>query len=369
MISARHADALGIVLILALAASVYVHSTVSLVAAYPSIGAAALSFLLWIAAVFFAWSPQRLLVICALVWGGFTITAANLSASGVIDTRVALAVVILALGATIAMASARVLAHFRASIARREAELRALSSRMMQVQEEERRRLSRELHDGLGQSLTAVSTYLWLIERQLPSQLRPIRDHMAEARRLVTKTLGEMRELSQLLCPPVLTLYGLVPSLDAHVKAFAERHQIDAHFTVDGVSARLPAEMETAIYRITQEALTNVVRHARARNVCVSLRAERDAIRLEVQDDGVGIAAHRTPDQQPGTGIIGMTERVRALAGTLRIDGHGGTRLQVSLPYPPNADKAADAEPDHPLHDIWPGTAHAAAQVAGADPA
>jgi signal transduction histidine kinase len=359
---ARYADSLGIVFVLGLAANVYsyLHFTPTLLTTYPALGADALCFLLLIAAVFFAWSPQRMLIVCAVVWGGFAITAAKLSVSRFIDTRFALALGSLALGGAIAVASARVLGRFRASLAGREAELRALSSRVMRVQEEERRRLSRELHDGLGQSLTAVSTYLWLVERQLPSQL-PVREHTAEARRLVARTLSEMRELSQLLCPPVLTLYGLVPSLDAYVKAFVERHQIAARFSAEGVAERFPAEMETALYRITQEALTNVVRHAQAHDVRVSLRAERDTIRLQVQDDGIGIRASRSPNQQPGTGIIGMTERVRALGGTLRIDSRRGTRLQVTLPYPPDARSECA---DHPLHAIWPDETGAAKDAA-----
>src|SRR5436305_1884401 len=110
----------------------------------------------------------------------------------------------IAIGAALAVACARVLGRFRASLIQRQDELAALSTRLISVQEEQLRRLSRELHDELGQSLTAVSSYLWLLERKLPPDLGELRTRASEARRLVAMTLGEMRELSQLLRPPGL---------------------------------------------------------------------------------------------------------------------------------------------------------------------
>jgi signal transduction histidine kinase len=201
----------------------------------------------------------------------------------------------------------------------------------MSIQEEERRRLTRELHDELGQSLTAVSTYLWAVERELPAELTRVREETAAARRLVVRTLSAMRELSQLLRPPGLDLYGLVPSLDTQLQAFAERHRIATSFSADELPARLAPEIETAVYRITQEALTNVARHARARSVQVRLAAEAAALRLEVEDDGVGFS----PDAAStagGTGLTGIGERVHALGGTLAIRSGPGTCVSVRLP-------------------------------------
>jgi signal transduction histidine kinase len=184
-----------------------------------------------------------------------------------------------------------------------------------------------------------VASYLWLLERKLPPQLDELRTPVAEARRLVTKTLGEMRELSQLLRPPGLDLYGLGPSLEAHLEAFGGRHRVVATFTVEGLPERLPQEIETAVYRIIQEALTNVARHARAKRVWVALRGRADELRLEVRDDGIGLPAGNGARRPPGIGLIGIRERVRALGGTVTLgpagSGGGGACLSARLPVPP----------------------------------
>src|SRR2546422_8741206 len=134
----------------------------------------------------------------------------------------------------------------------------------MSVHEEERHRLSRDLHEDIGQSLAAVSTYLQAIEQQLPPALGELRARAADARRLAAKTVAQLRELSQLLRPSVLDDYGLMPSLQTCLKDFQERHGVTATLSSEGVPERLPAPIETAIYRVVQEALTNVARHARA---------------------------------------------------------------------------------------------------------
>ena len=228
---------------------------------------------------------------------------------------------------------------------RRESELTALSARLMAVQEENWRRLSHELHEELGQSLSAVLSYLWSIERDLPEQYAEMRGRAAEARRLAAETVAQMRELSQLLRPSVLDDYGLVPSLDTYLKAFAERHQITASFSAEGLPARLSVEVETALYRIAQEALTNVARHAHASRVRVGLEAEGRELRLEVEDDGVGLPTRQGAAGMPGTGLIAIHERVRRLGGTLSMHSGSGTRLRVRLPIPGMAEGAARPEP------------------------
>src|SRR5262249_12194106 len=159
-----------------------------------------------------------------------------------------------------------------------------------------------------------------------------------EARRLLAQTLGEMRELSQRLCPPLLALYGLVPSLEAHVKAFEERHKIATDLDATGFPPRLPVNVETALYRITQEALTNVARHACARRARVVLAATEGEIRLDIEDDGIGLPSH---DGGPtGTGPPGTAGRVRAPAGTPATPPVRGPRLHIRLPV------AAEEAPD-----------------------
>jgi two-component system NarL family sensor kinase len=127
----------------------------------------------------------------------------------------------------------------------------------------------------------------------------------------------------------VLGLYGLVPSLETLCRDFGERHAIAATFAATDLPERLPAGVETAVYRITQEALTNVARHAHAGHVRVALTAVPGQVRLEVGDDGVGIAPMRHPR---GIGLTGIGERVRALGGNVAIQSSHGTRLLVSIP-------------------------------------
>src|SRR5262249_34648041 len=156
-----------------------------------------------------------------------------------------------------------------------------------------------------------------------------LREQTAEARRVVSRTLAAMRELSQLLRPSVLDDFGLVPSLDSHLRSFAARHRIETSFSAEGLPERLPADMETALYRITQEALTNVARPARATRVRVTLSTRDRDIWLEIEDDGVGLP---TRNGHAGTGLVGIRERVRILGGTMTIQGRPGTRLRIAVP-------------------------------------
>ena len=268
------------------------------------------------------------------------LVASVLSAHGVL-----LALGSLGIGLGFAVATTRMLIHFRAALVRRQARLRALSVRLMSVQEEERRRLSREIHDGLSQSLTAVSSYLWLVDQQLPEERETLRRLTGEARRLLAQTLREMRELSQRLCPPLLALYGLVPSLEAHVKAFEERHKIATHLDATGFPARVPVNVETALYRITQEALTNVARHGCAHRASVVLAASEGEIRLDIEDDGIGIPSQDEAGPS-GTGLTGIAERVRALDGTLAISCDRGTHLHIRLPMVAGQTPDVEVEQD-----------------------
>jgi signal transduction histidine kinase len=304
----------------------------SLAPEHPGFVTNSLTCLLVAGAILFAWTGWQTLLVSGMVATAFLLVGLSVRADVAEAGRFWNALAGLAIGVTIATTCALVLTAFRTSLARRESDLHALSVSLMSAQEEERRRLSRELHDEFGQSLTAVASYLWLIERQTPESLGEVRSRAAEARQIVSRTLGEMRELSQLLCPPVLGLYGLVPSLETLCRDFGERHDIAATLAVTDLPERLPAGVETAVYRITQEALTNVARHAHAGHVRVALTAVPGQVRLEVGDDGVGISPMRQPR---GIGLTGIGERVRALGGNVAIQSSQsshGTRLLVSIP-------------------------------------
>jgi len=301
---------------------------------YPVLIATSLVCLLIGSAVFFSWSERRMVLLAFVTCLGFAGVGAVAAPDALRTGPLVSATGALIIGAVIAFASARILGRMRASLAARQQELVGLSARLMAVQEEERRRLSRELHDELGQLLTAVNAYLWLIEKEAPEELVALRARTGEARRLVSKTLAQMRELSQLLRPSVLDDLGLVPSLDSHLKAFAERHQIATSFHAEGLPERLPAEIETALYRIAQEALTNVAKHSQARHVRVVLALEGRSLRLEITDDGQGLRL-RPDGAGRGTGLVGIRERVHALGGSLTVASSSGVRLRVSVPLPP----------------------------------
>src|SRR5882724_8014390 len=252
-LGARRGDGLGLLFVLGLASNLLPYA----VPTYPSLMSSAFTTLLIAGAVLFSWSTRRTTLVGVLVCAGFALVGAKLGQRGLPMPPFVSTLCWVAIGAALAVACARVLGRFSASLIQRQDELAALSTRLISVQEEQLHRLSRELHDELGQSLTAVSSYLWLLERKLPPELAELRTRASEARRLVTKTLGEMRELSQLLRPPGLDLYGLAGSLESHLEAFRGRHQIATKFTAEGLPERLPEEIETAVYRIIQEALTD----------------------------------------------------------------------------------------------------------------
>ena len=332
----RHADRLGLLFVLGLATNICAYlyllpAVVPIDSVYPALAADGITFVLIGATVFLAWSVRRTIVVSAVTWLALGLVGAILSSNGVLAAPYSLALGSLGIGMGFAVATARMLGRFRTALGRRHARLRALSVRLMSVQEEERRRLSRELHDGLSQSLTAVSSYLWLIEKQLPEDRETLRRQTAEARRLLAQTLGEMRDLSQRLCPPLLALYGLLASLEAHLKAFEERHRIVTRLDAAGFPARLPVNIETALYRITQEALTNVARHACAHHVRVALAVREGEIRLDIEDDGIGLPSHDGA-APTGTGLTGIAERVGALDGTLAISSVRGTHLHIRIP-------------------------------------
>ena len=323
-IGRRRPDHVALLLILGVATNInlYFHRT----AANPALVSDLLTLLMMSSAFFFSWSPVRHVIVCVVICGGFALAGLTVPHEAV---PFGYAFGVLVLGAVITTTGSRVLGRYREGLARRQAELAELSTRLMSVHEEERHRLSRDLHEDIGQSLAAVSTYLQAIEQQLPPALGELRARAADARRLAAKTVAQLRQLSQLLRPSVLDDYGLMPSLQTCLKEFQERHGVAATLSSEGVPERLPPPIETAIYRVVQEALTNVARHARARHVRVALATERGELRVRVDDDGVGLP----PDgRHPGTGLIGIRERVQALGGSLTIASRAGTSLVVRLP-------------------------------------
>jgi signal transduction histidine kinase len=326
----RHADSLAVLLLCGHAANLHVY--VYLWPRHPGLAAGIIACLLMGNMVLFSWSAGRVLALGVILCVLFVAVGVVAVPHDEQRPDFAVGAIVVVVGSATAVGCARLLALLRASLALRQRELTDLSARLMAVQEAERRRLARELHDEFGQALTAVNAYLWLIERQPPGDTQLLRTRTGEARRVIATTLGAMRELSQLLRPSVLDTLGLVASLETLLRHFRDRHGIATNLTTDGLPDRLPADIETALYRITQEALTNVARHARASRVRVVLAATDEDVRLEIEDDGVGLPPRSAGEGETGIGLVGIRERVRSLRGNLTIVSRGGVRLTARVP-------------------------------------
>lgn len=215
------------------------------------------------------------------------------------------------------------------------ADLHRLSARLVSVQEEERRRIARELHDEVGQALSAVNLELTAAQQYL-QRTGTDTDLLREARVLADGALRSVRDLSQLLHPSVLEDLGLSAALRSFLNGFGRRTGTTVGFREDGTLGRLPPEVERAAYRIVQEAMTNIARHASATRVEIRLTEADGFLSVAVEDDGVGFDARdvERPGRQGGLGLLGIRERVSQLGGTVRIDSTigRGTRLAVSIP-------------------------------------
>jgi two-component system sensor histidine kinase UhpB len=217
-------------------------------------------------------------------------------------------------------------------------ELRQLWAQLLRAQEKEREHISRELHDELGQALTAISINLAEIESELSSEPRLVAlERARETRELADQTLDQVREMSLNLRPSMLDDLGLVPTLSWYVNRFARRLNIEAQFKAAGLDELLDSEVETVLYRVVQEALTNVARHAQASQVWVKLARAGSAIVATIQDDGQGFDARQLADRDfetHGAGLLGIRERVAYLEGRFDIQSQPekGTILSIEIP-------------------------------------
>lgn len=223
------------------------------------------------------------------------------------------------------------------TVTEQRAGLERLSGRLMRAQEEERARLSRELHDEIGQALTAMSINLAEIERRLPVELTPsIRERLAETGALIDQTSQRISALALDLRPTLLDDLGLVPATRWYVSRYAERTGIDVEMEVAGLEQRLDPEVETALYRVVQEALTNVARHADATRIRLHLERKDGLVTALIEDNGRGFEAPAQIEDvsDRGAGLVGMQERVTLLGGRLTIQSRRreGTRLWVEIP-------------------------------------
>jgi PAS domain S-box-containing protein len=214
--------------------------------------------------------------------------------------------------------------------------LRAMSARLLHLQDEERRRIARELHDSAGQLLVGLKLNLDLLEKTAGTLPTAANKALDDSVQLVDELSRELRTISHLLHPPLLDEAGLCSAIRWYVEGFSDRSQIAVDLELSPDLGRMPREMETAIFRIVQECLTNIHRHSASPTARIQLSREGHTITLEVSDQGKGLPVDvRTAfgPVRPGVGIQGMYERMRQLGGKLEVlsDG-GGTIIRASLP-------------------------------------
>lgn len=214
---------------------------------------------------------------------------------------------------------------------------RMLSARILELHDTERRKIARELHDSVGQYLAALKINIGQLQRQEAGIAGPLQPRVAESLELADRAIGEIRTISHLLHPPLLDELGFHAAARWYAEGFAQRSGIKVELKLAEISARLPREIEFALFRVLQESLTNVHRHSKASLVVIEVECTDDDVILNVRDDGQGIPAPVLEGYRAGggggIGLAGMRERLAELGGTLEVEsGSQGTRIQATLP-------------------------------------
>ena len=231
------------------------------------------------------------------------------------------------------------------SISLRPAEL---AERMLKVQEDERQHLSRELHDDIGQMLTAAKLQLQWLQRRMPDELQ---GHCNTLRSTLDDTLGNVRDVSALLNPRQLASLGLEASLRAHLVRTLASSSVHWSLACNQRLGGIDEAVAMAVFRITQEAVTNMLRHAQANNLIIQLQRTPEGLALSIHDDGRGFVPARHPAEAGQRGLAGMQERVTALQGSLDITSQLGlgTRIEAVFPWPARTQQRAGSTATHAL--------------------
>ena len=231
---------------------------------------------------------------------------------------------------------------------RSEEELRKLSTRLMNIQDQEHRRIARELHDSEGQNLSVLLMSLSKLKRSCMKLDHESQSMLSESIEIANQCLRDIRTLSYLLHPPLLDEFGLISALHWYVEGFSERSGIAVNLRVPPVLNRLPGEMETSLFRLVQEGLTNIHRHSGSDRASICLEQDGRNLKLFIEDYGKGMDVSKLNGKNgnhlSGVGIAGMRERARELGGTMHIEsGKRRTVVSITLPLPASAAAAHGA--------------------------
>jgi len=221
-------------------------------------------------------------------------------------------------------------------IVRQAGQLQELSSRLLKIQDEERRRVARELHDSAGQTLTALGMNLALIAEEAKTASPKLARYARDSEGLIQHLHHEIRSTSYLLHPPLLDESGLYSALEWYVQGVMQRGGLEIKLEITREFGRLPRDMELMIFRLVQECLTNVHRHSGSKTASIRCLRNADEIRIYVEDQGKGISRERLAEirgRGAGVGIVGMKERLRQFGGRLRLESDSsGTRVSMRIP-------------------------------------
>lgn len=214
-----------------------------------------------------------------------------------------------------------------------------LLTRLITAQEDERQRVARELHDDLGQGLSGLALQVQVTQRLIESEPGRAMQQLRDVRRLITETTDRMYELIMALRPSALDDLGLAAALRAHVERCSNGSGVEFHIDAHQLPGRLPEDLETTLYRIFQESISNVVRHAQASRANITLVHKNGFFEGEIQDNGAGFDPHSVQlkgDQPRGLGLMGMHERVHQWGGSLQVHSRpgAGTKIVVHIPIP-----------------------------------
>ncbi len=208
---------------------------------------------------------------------------------------------------------------------------------VIKAQEEERRRIARELHDETSQSLTGLIIGIKMVEETIPKTMPDLRERLANIKDLAHQTLNEVHTMAVRLRPSILDDLGLAAALRSYGKELSDNTGIRVDMQLMGLTERLTPELETVLYRVVQEALTNVVRHAEAHNCRVNLRRQEQAVRVMIEDDGRGFEPGQTMASEGsgrGLGLHGMRERIELVGGTIEFESRPGAGATIFIEAP-----------------------------------